>query len=183
MINIGDWIRKWSLLQPQKHALIFEDHPFTYKEVNQRTNQLCRLLLDTGIVKGDRVAVLLHNCHQYLEIFFSLSKIGAILVPLNWRLAGPELEFILQDSGPRCLIFEPEFESVVASIRSHLTLSNGNYLAVGGPCPDWAIDYEKALQGNSVDEPTVQCPVERPASPKGRSSLTGKPFIMSSMRI
>jgi len=127
-MNVGDWISKWSLLQPQKIALISEDHPYTYQEVNQRTNQLCHLLLNFGVRKGDRAAVLLHNCHQYLEIYFALSKIGAILVPLNWRLAGPELEFIIKDSGCKMLIFEPEFEEVVASIRPSLNLSNGSYI-------------------------------------------------------
>jgi fatty-acyl-CoA synthase len=153
MINIGDWIKKWSVLQPEKKAIYFEDQPFTYQEVNSRVNQLCHLLLESGARKGDRVAVLLHNCHQYIEIFFGLSKIGAILVPLNWRLAGPELEFILQDSGSRMLIFEPEFEDVVSSIRPHLNYSYGNYFIIGDPCPDWAIEYEKAIKKKPTHEP------------------------------
>src|SRR4030065_284190 len=146
VMNVGDWIRKWSVLQPKKKAIYFEDQPFTYQEVNRRINQLCHLLLESGVKKEDRVAVLLHNCHQYIEIFLGLSKIGAILVPLNWRLAGPELEFILQDSGSRLLIFEPEFEEVVSSILSRLNFSNGNYFTLGDPCPDWAVQYEKAIK-------------------------------------
>ncbi len=153
MMNVGDWIRKWSILQPKKKALYFEDQPFTYQEVNRRINQLCHLLLESGVKKEDRVAVLLHNCHQYIEIFLGLSKIGAILVPLNWRLAGPELEFILQDSGSRMLVFEPEFEEVVSSIRSRLNFSNGNYFTLGTPCPDWAIEYEKAIKKKPTHEP------------------------------
>lgn len=154
-MNVGDWIRKWSLLQPQKNALISEDRPFTYRETNRRINQLCHLLLGMGFQKGDRVSVLLHNCHQYLEIFFALSKIGAVCVPLNWRLAGPELKFILQDSGSRMLIFEPDFEEVVESIRPGLSLPDGGYLIVGRPGPAWAIDYEKAILPNSDHEPDV----------------------------
>ena len=156
MINIGDWIRKWSYLQPRKRALIFEDRPFTYQEVNLRTNQLCHLLLDLGVQKGDRISVLLYNCHQYIEIFFAISKIGAILVPLNWRLVGPELEFIIKDSGSKMIIFDTEFEEVMASIRPHLNLSHRDYIAVGSPCPDWAKDYEKGLQGCPVQEPQLQ---------------------------
>jgi len=159
-MNVGDWISKWSLLQPQKIALISEDHPYTYQEVNQRTNQLCHLLLNFGVRKGDRAAVLLHNCHQYLEIYFALSKIGAILVPLNWRLAGPELEFIIKDSGCKMLIFEPEFEEVVASIRPSLNLSNGSYITVGGPHPDWSIDYESSISKQPTLEPFNNGPVE-----------------------
>lgn len=156
MINIGDWIKKWSFLQPHKRALIFEDHPFTYQEVNLRTNQLCHFLLERGVEKGDRVSVFLYNCHQYIEIFFALSKIGAILVPLNWRLAGPELEFIIKDSGARMMIFEPEFGEIINSIRSHLNIPYGDYLSIGSPRPDWANDYEKALLDHSVHEPNVK---------------------------
>ena len=152
-MNVGDWIRNWSLIQPNKKALFYEDQPITYREFNQRTNQLCHLFLETGIQKGDRIAVLLHNCPQYLEIFFALSKMGAILVPLNWRLAGPELEFVLKDSDSRLLIFEPEFEKVVHSIRSNLHIPNGNTLTVGSPSPDWAMEYEKEIAKKPMDEP------------------------------
>ncbi|MGQ9645595.1 MAG: acyl-CoA synthetase [Thermodesulfobacteriota bacterium] len=154
-MNVGDWIRKWSILAPKKKALYSEDQPFTYEEVNQRVNQFCHLLLESGIKKGDRIAVLLHNGHPYIEIFFGLSKIGAVLVPLNWRLAGPELEFILKDSGSRALIFEPEFEEVVSSIRPHLNFSNGNYFTVGDPCPDWAMEYERAIQNQPTCDPSA----------------------------
>ncbi len=153
MINIGDWITKWSILQPHKEVLWFDDHPITYLQFNHRINQLSHLLLAIGIRKGDRVAVLLYNSPPYLELFFALSKIGAILVPLNWRLAGPELEFILKDSGSRLLIFEPDFEKVVASIRPHLTLPNGNYICVGTPHPDWAIEYEASMILHPNSEP------------------------------
>ena len=142
MINIGDWISKWSHLQPHKRAIIAEDRPLTYQEVNLRVNQLCHFLLRLGVQKGDRVSVLLYNCHPYLEIFFALSKIGAILVPLNWRLAGPELEFIIKDSGSNVLIFDPEFTEVVTSLRSNLTLSHGHYISVGSPCPE-AADFRR----------------------------------------
>ena len=177
MINVGDWIKKWSLLQPQKKMIYFEDRPFTYQEVNHRINQLCHLLLGMGIQKGDRVSVLLHNCPQYLEIFFAVSKIGAILVPLNWRLAEPELEFILKDSGSRILIFEPEFEEVVTSLRSNLSLSNGSSISVGQSCPDWAMDYEKALLGHSAHEPAVEWSVggEDPHILMYTSGTTGVP--------
>ncbi len=155
VINIGDWIRKWSSVQPDKIALIIEDRPFTYREVNLRTNQLCHFLLDRGVAKGDRVSVLLYNCHQYLEVFFALSKIGAILVPLNWRLAAPELESILKDSGTRMIIFDPEFEEVVASVRPHLSLSDGDYIGIRSPCPPWAEDYEKGLLEFPSKEPQL----------------------------
>jgi len=79
VVNIGDWIRQWSFLQPRKRALVFEGRPFTYQEASPRTNLLCHFLLNLGVQKGDRVSVLLYNDYPYLEIFFALSKIGALL--------------------------------------------------------------------------------------------------------
>jgi fatty-acyl-CoA synthase len=155
MINVGDWIKKWSLLQPQKEMIYFEDRPLTAQEVNRHTNRICHLFLEMGVQKGDRISVLLHNCPQYLELFFAISKVGAILVPLNWRLAEPELEFILKDSGVRILIFEPEFEEGVSSLRSRLNLPGKNCVCLGRPCPEWAADYEKAVAEKPVHEPLV----------------------------
>jgi fatty-acyl-CoA synthase len=177
LINIGNWIRKWSFLQPHKKALIFEDHPFTYQEVNFRTNQLSNFLLDIGVQKGDRISVLLYNSHQYIEILFALSKIGAILVPLNWRLAGPELEFLIKDSGSRMLIFDTEFEEVVASIRPHLNLSPQDYLTIGNSCPGWTKDYENTLHEYPNHEPLVVTPVgdEDPHIIMYTSGTTGIP--------
>ena len=177
MINIGDWIEKWSFLQPHKRALIFEDRPFTYQELNLRTNQLCHFLLDAGVQKGDRVSVLLYNCHQYLEIFLALSKIGAILVPLNWRLAGPELEFIMKDSGSRMILFDSEFAELVASLRNKLNISNRDCISIGSTCLNWAKAYEKGLQGNPVHEPRLDVPVgdEDPHILMYTSGTTGVP--------
>jgi len=100
VINIGDWISKWSSYQPRKRVLVFEDCPFTYQEVTLRINQLCHFLLALGVKKGDRVSVLLYNGHQYLGMLFALSKIDAIFVPLNWRLAAPGLKaFVVLNPG------------------------------------------------------------------------------------
>jgi len=177
VINIGDWIRKWSCLQPHKRALIFEDRPFTYQEIHLRTNQLCHFLLALGVQKGDRVSVLLYNGPQYLEMFFALSKIGAILVPLNWRLAGPELEFIIKDSGTRMIVFDPGFKEVITSIRPHLNLSNGDYISVESPSPTWAKDYERGLLACPVKEPHLQVSIgdEDPHILMYTSGTTGIP--------
>jgi acyl-CoA synthetase (AMP-forming)/AMP-acid ligase II len=98
-MNVGNWMTKWALLTPHKTALVFEGRSFSYRELNERTNRAARLLVDLGIGKGDRVGVLLHNSNEYLEVFFALSKIGALLVPLNTRFVGGKLAYILNDCG------------------------------------------------------------------------------------
>ncbi len=176
-INVGDWIRKWSILQPEKKALFFEDHPITYLQLNHRINKLCHLLKELRIRKGDRIAVLLHNSPQYIEIFFSISKIGAIMVPLNWRLARPELEFILRDCTPSALIFESEFEHLVTPIRSNISFLNMHYIEVGNNFIDWAIPYEQTIESKPFNEPIIDYPVggEDPHLIMYTSGTTGLP--------
>ena len=65
-MNVGDWVRKWGELLPQKVAIIDDGHELTYREINARCNRVANYLLDKGVRKGDRVSVLLHNCHEHL---------------------------------------------------------------------------------------------------------------------
>ncbi|MBW1716590.1 MAG: AMP-binding protein [Deltaproteobacteria bacterium] len=67
-MNIGDWLRKWSELTPQKVAVIDDGHEFSYTDLNKRCDQVANFLLQKGIAKGDRVGVLLYNRNEYLEI-------------------------------------------------------------------------------------------------------------------
>ena len=79
-MNIGDWVRKWASIQPHKTAIISEESTLHYGELSTRVNQLASLLHKKGIQKGDRVAVLLYNSKEYIEIVLALSIIGAILI-------------------------------------------------------------------------------------------------------
>jgi len=154
-INIGHWVKKWASLQPQKPAIIFENSVFTYQRLNSRVNQVSNLLHEMGIRKGERVGVLLYNSNAYIEVYFALAKLGAILVPLNFRLKGTELEFILKDSGSETLFLGEEFVDVVGSIKSNIPVKKANYIGVGETIPSWIIDYEKAIESKSTQEPQI----------------------------
>jgi acyl-CoA synthetase (AMP-forming)/AMP-acid ligase II len=91
-MNIGEWVRKWASIRPDKIAIICEETALTYGQLASRVNRLANLIHKKGIKKGDRVAVLLYNSKEYVEIVLALSTTGAILVPLNFRLSGEELE-------------------------------------------------------------------------------------------
>jgi fatty-acyl-CoA synthase len=154
-INIGHWVKKWASLQPQKSAVIFENGVFSYQQLNSRVNQVSHLLHEMGIKKGDRVGVLLYNSNVYIEIYFALAKLGAILVPLNFRLKGTELEFILKDSGSETLFLGEEFVDVVRSIKSNIPVKEANYIGIGETIPSSMIKYEKAIESKSTQEPQV----------------------------
>lgn len=151
-INIGHWVEKWAFLRPNKIAILCEDATFTYRQLNERVDKLISFLHKMGIRKGDRVAVLLANSNVYIEAFFAISRMGAILVPLNFRLARPEMEFIIRDSGSETMIFEAEFTNLIASIKPNIPIKAGNYICVGEAIPLWSINYEKALEEMPVGE-------------------------------
>jgi len=109
-INLGEWLARRELLTPDKIGLIDGENGtrFNYRALNLRARALAvRLAQRYGIAQGDRVAVLALNSPEYLDAFFACALLGAILVPLNWRLTVRELSTILNDCEPKLLLHDP----------------------------------------------------------------------------
>ena len=106
--NLGLFLSKRAHLSPEVEAYVESDGSYrlTYKELNDRCSQLANAFVAAGIEKGERVGLLLMNSSEFMESYYALAKIGAVVVPLNWRLVADELEFILKDSGTKRLIFD-----------------------------------------------------------------------------
>ena len=115
-MNIAWWVKRWSVLHPRKTAIIYEDENTSYLELHQKVNQACCWLQSLGIEKGDRVAVMLQNCPEFLELYLACSRLGAIFVPVNYRLAAPELDYTLANSRPRLFVFGGEYAQTVFNL-------------------------------------------------------------------
>jgi len=115
-MNIAWWVKRWSVLHPHKTAIIYEGEKTSYRDLHQKVNQACCWLQSLGIEKGDRVAVMLANCPEFLEIYLACSRLGAIFVPVNYRLAAPELEYTLTNSRPRLFVFGSEYTETVSNL-------------------------------------------------------------------
>lgn len=116
--NIGLFLEKRAFLNPGREAFIDGDGGrLTFAELSARANRTANALLASGVRPGDRVALLLMNSVEFLESFFAIARIGAVVVPLNWRLVADELTFILADSGTTTLIYGEEFADVVSEIH------------------------------------------------------------------
>ena len=116
-MNIASWVKRWSELHPNKIAIIFEGDPISYLALHQRVNRTCHWLQSLGIEKGDRVAVMLSNCPEFLELYLACSRLGTLFVPVNYRLATPELDHTLSNSHPRLFVFGNEFSEPVLSLN------------------------------------------------------------------
>ena len=116
-MNPAWWVERWSDLHPNKPAIIFEDERITYLELHQRANRTACWLQSVGIEKGDRVAILLRNCPEFLDLYLACSRLGAIFVPINFRSAVPELDYFLRNSRPRIFIFNDEYADKIDSLN------------------------------------------------------------------
>ena len=159
-----DWTAYHADLAPDRVALIDDgrDLTLTYGELEEQVRRLAAWLADQGVTEGDRVAFLAGNTTDIFEALFACAKVGAILVPLNWRLAPPELAFIVGDCTPRVLIYEKEYAETVAGLDVPVTMRLGDEYAAAKSAADpalapvvtathddpWAILYTSGTTGH-----------------------------------
>ncbi|AFM27700.1 class I adenylate-forming enzyme family protein [Desulfomonile tiedjei] len=117
-VNASWWIQRWNELQPEKTAILFEDRNISYRQLHMRSNATSCWLQSLGIEKGDRVAVLLENCPEFIELYLACSRLGAIFVPINFRLAAPEVDYLIRHSRPRLFVFSKRFMNTFQSLDS-----------------------------------------------------------------
>ncbi len=117
---LTETLRKAVKFFPKKEAVVCGGKKWTYEAFYDRVNRLSRCLIDLGAGKDDKVAILHPNCHYFLEAYYGITQIGAISVPMNYRLSSREIAFILQDSESKLLIADPMFQGQVESIREEM---------------------------------------------------------------
>ncbi len=127
------FLRRAADLFGRKEGVVCRASRFCYGEFSRRAGQLGRALIETGIRPGDRVAFLSYNCHRLLEAYYGVLEADGILLPLNIRLAPPELEFILNDAGARFLFLDRDFFPLVESFRPGLKTVERYFLLEGDP--------------------------------------------------
>ncbi len=174
-LNLGQNLKVNAKKFPDTVALKERDRAFTYPETNRRVNRLAHGLLSLGLRKGDKVAVLLENCIEIVEVYLATAKTGLVIVPINFRLLGPEVEYIATNSDARAFIVHDEFAPCVDGIRSALTaIEPENYVVVGNPREGYR-EYESLLREASEGEPETQVDPEDPWILIYTSGTTGVP--------
>ena len=119
-MGVGNILRRSAFNFPDKTALIFEDRRISYDALNRRVNRAAHGLLQQGLQKGDRMAVLLHNGPEFIELYFACAKSGAVFVPVNNLLTARELVQILSYIRPRFLVFDDDFGEMIRTIQPEL---------------------------------------------------------------
>ena len=156
--NIGSFLGKRAFLNPHNEAVCEPDtgRRFTFRELDQRANRVANALAASGVGTGDRVGILLMNGVEFVETFFGIAKLGAVVVPLNWRLVPDELEFILKDSGTKALVFGGEFAVPVAELHGRGDRTDvSTWTQLGGEVAPFAVAYDDWTGAASAAEPPV----------------------------
>ncbi len=159
--NIGLLLKKRADISANVEAFVEveKQRRFTFSELNQGANRTANSLLSLGIKPGDRVATLLKNGIEFIESYYAIAKIGAVMVPVNWRLVANEITYILNDSGAQTLIYDDDFDTVVGelantantNIRQWLRVANSNDSSAAA----FSQDYNSNTAAASNDEPAI----------------------------
>ncbi|MEU8802369.1 AMP-binding protein [Spirillospora sp. NPDC048819] len=168
-MNIASGIREFAISTPGANALIDGDRRLTFAELDDRSNRVANLLVDAGLNAGDRVAVLLGNQLEYVEVAAGAAKAGVAMVPLNPRGTAAEHGSLITRSGASGLIADAAFEDNVPDLAEDLPLA----LSLGKQ--DWGRPYDKALAGARATDPRVQVSEMEPFCVQYTSGTTGRP--------
>lgn len=120
---------------PNRPCLVWGEETFTYAEVARRAARTAAGLHGLNVRRGDVVAVLLYNCPEFIEVMFAISRIGAIFMPINWRLGGEEVAYIAGHAGAKLVVSEPELAPLADAVRPRLP--EARFVSVGGAPPGW----------------------------------------------
>ena len=159
---------------PDKEAFRFLDRSRSFGEVDERTSRLARWLADHGVARGDRVALLLPNGLEFVEAFFACARLGAICVPVNFRLVADEVAYILRSSGATALLGHADFAGAIAK-GTRETPDLGVCLAVGELEAAVPVHPWEEIASTPADPPAVDVGEHDPACLMYTSGTTGRP--------
>jgi fatty-acyl-CoA synthase len=160
--GIGSWLAFRARLTPEAEAVVDGSRRLSYAELEGRVNRLSHGLLARGLTPGDRIAYLAHNRLEVIETILAAAKIGAVVVPLNWRLTPAELAFMVRDSGAETLLFGPEVASLaeglleIAPVERRLVY--GPETALGAEPTEGLLDAHPSTPPELMTPPTLESP-------------------------
>ncbi len=164
--------REFSLMEPSRSDSFRSE--ITWKEFDHKANRLANLLLTRHITKGNKVAILLMNCLEWLPIYFGILKSGAVAVPLNFRYTAEEIKYCLELADVDVLIFGPTFTGRVEAICDRIPRVK-TLLYVGEDCPSFAESYYGYASYCSSKSPAIPLTESEDAAIYFSSGTTGFP--------
>jgi fatty-acyl-CoA synthase len=176
-LSYGEQLARTARKTPDATALRFRDRTLTFGRLDERVTRLANALAERGTRQGDRVAAFSNNCLEMVETYLASARLGAICVPVNFRLVAPEVQYILEDSGATAMVVDEPLAATAGKVRERVPavrtcLVVADDPAVAGP---GAERYEDALEAASDEPPGIDVPEFDPAFIMYTSGTTGRP--------
>jgi len=155
---IADFIERSAYRYPDKHAILFRDKLYTYRDFEEVTNRFANGLLDLGLNRYDRVAVLAHNTHHQAILWFAILKAGGVMVPINYLLRGKDIKYNIDHSESTIFIVEDDLFDLVRDVVSDMpTIKNFIWSRIGGreEKPEGWDDVDSIISKSSADRPEL----------------------------
>lgn len=153
-MNIGSLLTNHARYRPDHTAVVFKEDRFSFREFNKRVNRLANALVSLGVAKGDKIATFMPNCLELLEVYWSVAKIGAVVVPLSTLLRGKALASLLDDSDVTTVITNPDFVTAVDAIKSELPdIASDRFILTGKGAVSGYRNYDELTAAASDLEP------------------------------
>ena len=152
---ISDFINRAVKLYGPSEAVVDGDERWTYAEFGARANQLGHGLAALGVGKGDRVGILSPNSHHFLEAFYGVASIGAVIVPMNYRLIADDFDYIINHVGAKVMLVDSDYTAVIDELRPKLPTVEHFVVArfAGAPLADGWRDWEDVIAGQPATAP------------------------------
>jgi acyl-coenzyme A synthetase/AMP-(fatty) acid ligase len=181
-MTVSKWMHAGTVLKmnaincPDKLGWQDKTQEYTFKQWNERSCRLTNGLRNLGVGYGDRFAILSYNRGEWLDIYAAAAKGGQIAVPVMFRLAPPDMEYIVNHSECSAFLVEEPFVKMIDQIKDKLPVPKENYIYLGsGPTPEGYIGYEDFLAASSPTEPDYIVDAEDPWVIMYTSGTTGRP--------
>jgi acyl-CoA synthetase (AMP-forming)/AMP-acid ligase II len=176
LLNVGEVLTMNAILLPEKIGAKDLKRSMTFKQWNERSCRLANALMGLGLKKGDRFGIIAYNCVEWMEIYAAAAKCGLVVVPINFRLAGPEIHYIMENSEAKAFVVANEFVEMVDTIRNDLSVPAENYICFGGEkIPSDYRGFEDIISRAAALEPDVEVHPEDTWTFMYTSGTTGQP--------
>jgi len=173
-MDLGGLVARNARMLPDKEALVCEDRRYNWKTVNEKVNAVANTLIRAGLKKGDTVAMWMFNSDWFVFAFYGIVKAGCVAVPVNFRLAQPEAEYIFDNSDAAVVMCDDVFEPAVRNMRARLGKVRG-YVSAGEGRFDGFTPLAEVLSSGGADEPEVRVDEFDESELLYTSGTTGRP--------
>jgi acyl-CoA synthetase (AMP-forming)/AMP-acid ligase II len=173
-MNVAELMYRNARKYPDKEAIVFKELRLNYQEINSLSNQFANAIINLGINKGDRVAMMMRNSEKFVAVYFGILKAGAVVVPINISLVKAEVQFIVNNCEAKMFIYDEVFAPIFQGIETELPTVN-NFVVVGSDGTPNKVTYRDLMDNASDEMPGVDIDENDRCSIIYTSGTTGTP--------